>query len=193
VSSPSLRREERFRALYSETYEPVLRFTRRRLGPDRQAGADDVVAEAFLIAWRRLEDAPTREGQGLPWMYAVARNCLLNAYRSGQRQDALAVRVMTLAPPPGSADFPAAEVNLRVDLAAAWQTLTPGDQEVLALALFEDLTSRHAARVLGTTAAGYRMRLSRARRALRLSLDPRPTRSSPAANASTPILQENSR
>lgn len=192
MSSPSLTREERFRALYGETYEPVLRFVRRRLGLDRQAGADDVLAEAFLIAWRRLEDVPTREGEALPWMYAVARNCLLNAHRSGQRQDALAVRVMTLAPPPDSTDFPTAEANLRMDLAAAWQTLTAGDQEVLALALFEDLTSRHAARVLGTTAAGYRMRLSRARRALRLCLDLRPARSHTAANVSTSILQENS-
>lgn len=52
MSSPSQTREERFRALYGETYEPVLRFARRRSGPDRQAGVDDVVAEAFLIAWR---------------------------------------------------------------------------------------------------------------------------------------------
>lgn len=151
-----------------------------------------MVAEAFLIAWRRLEDIPTREGEALPWMYAVARNCLLNAHRSGQRQDALTVRVMTLAPPPDRAELPTAEVDLRMDLAVAWQTLTAGDQEVLALALLEDLSSRQAARVLGTTAAGYRMRLSRARRALRLCLDLRPPRSHIAANASTPILQENS-
>lgn len=84
-----------------------------------------------------------------------------------------------------------AEVELQIDLAAAWQTLTPPHQEVLALALFEDLTSRQAGRVLGVTAAGYRVRLSRARRALRLSLDLSPHRPPAGAQASARTLQEN--
>lgn len=184
-------RGERFRILYGETYDPVLRFVRRRLGPDRQAGIDDVVAEVFLTAWRRLEDVPTREGEALPWLYAVTRNCLLNAHRTGQRQEALAVRVATYGEFPDRDEATTAEVELQVDLAAAWQTLTAADQEVLALALFEDLTSRQAGRVLGVTAAGYRVRLSRARRALRLSLDLSPYRPSAGAQAPARTLQEN--
>lgn len=125
-------------------------------------------------------------------MYAVTRNCLLNARRSGQRQDALAIRTSALAPPPpGSADSTTVAADLRMDLAAAWHTLTDADQEVLALALFEDLDSRHAAKVLGITAAGYRMRLSRARRALRASLDLEPARRRTPDDTSTSILQEN--
>ncbi|WP_380175780.1 sigma factor-like helix-turn-helix DNA-binding protein [Kineococcus sp. DHX-1] len=58
-----------------------------------------------------------------------------------------------------------------LDLAAAWHRLAPGEQEVLALAVFEDLTSAQAALVLGTTATAHRLRLTRARRALRAHLD----------------------
>lgn len=191
VSSPSQTREQRFRVLYGETYDSVVRFARRRSGPEHQAGVDDVVADAFLVAWRRLDDVPTRGTESLAWMYAVTRNCLLNARRSGQRRDALAVRVSALEPPPDSADSTTVATDLRMDLAAAWQTLPAADQEILALALFDDLGSRDAARVLGITAASYRMRLSRARRALRVALDLDPAHRRKPGSASTSILQEN--
>ncbi|XVX20441.1 sigma factor-like helix-turn-helix DNA-binding protein [Actinomycetota bacterium] len=58
-----------------------------------------------------------------------------------------------------------------MDLAHAWRRLSPVDQEALALAVYEDLTSPQAARVLGISAAAYRLRLMRARRALRRELE----------------------
>ena len=62
-------------------------------------------------------------------------------------------------------------VALRMELVAAWQGLGADEQEALALAVFEDLTSRQAGRVLGITSAAYRLRLMRARHALRRQLD----------------------
>ena len=44
--------DERFDALYRAHYAAVLRFARRRTDP---ASAEDVAAETFAIAWRRLE------------------------------------------------------------------------------------------------------------------------------------------
>lgn len=46
---------------------------------------------------------------------------------------------------------------------------------MLALALWEDLPSPQAARVLGISATAYRLRLSRARRTLRGLLEPSQT------------------
>ncbi|EAP98487.1 Putative RNA polymerase sigma factor (ECF family) [Janibacter sp. HTCC2649] len=178
-------REQRFRALYADHYDHVLRFVARRSSP---ASAEDVVAEAFLVAWRRLDDVPTRVGEALPWLYAVARNCLLNSARAAGRQGALAVRIGDAGP--SHAHLDTDHIARRVDLATAWQRLTDAEQEVLALAIWEDLPSPAAARVLGTTAAAYRLRLSRARRALRRHLDPTdtpvPARPAPA------LLKENS-
>lgn len=62
-------------------------------------------------------------------------------------------------------------VAQRIDLAAAWRRLSETDQEALSLTVFEDLTSPQAARILGITPASYRLRLLRARRALRRQLD----------------------
>lgn len=48
--------EIRFRRVYEQTYADLLRFVQRRVHPSQ---AEDVVAETFLVAWRRLDDLPT--------------------------------------------------------------------------------------------------------------------------------------
>jgi RNA polymerase sigma-70 factor (ECF subfamily) len=159
----------RFRALYAGAYADVLRFAQRRV--DR-SHAEDVTADAFLVAWRRLDDAPSKPDDVRAWLFGIARHCLLNALRGQGRRDALAVRVAETVPYAGVADGRNDDpVALRLDLAAAWRRLGETDQEALSLTVFEDLTSPQAARVLGITAAAYRLRLLRARRALRRQLD----------------------
>jgi RNA polymerase sigma-70 factor, ECF subfamily len=77
-------------------------------------------------------------------------------------------------------------VALRVDLSAAWRGLRPEEQEVLALRVFENLTSAQAARVLGITSAAYRLRLMRVRNALRRRLErPDPESTCPTAPQET--------
>ena len=164
MSSDRNEPEARFRALFTRHHDPVLRFARRRTST---ATADDVLAETFLVAWRRLEDVPRRPDESLAWLLAVARNCLRTARRTGNRQTALAVRI---GREPGPS--PGVDSDLRVDLERAWHQLTADEQEVLALTAWDDLTSAQAGRVLGISPAGYRMRLARARRSLRRFLDP---------------------
>lgn len=172
-------RHQRFRALFDDAYADVLRFVRRRTDPGE---AEDVAAETFLVAWRRLDQVPGRPGDARAWLFGVARHCLLNARRGQIRREALAVRIADdhAAPDdPRCADVAGDLVARRLDLAAAWHRLSDAEQEVLALAIFDDLPSPQAARVLGTTAAAYRLRLSRARRALRGYLDPTPATAAP--------------
>ena len=82
--------EQRFTALFDGTYGDVLRFVRRRHGDE---GAEDVVAEAFLVAWRRLEDLPEDPGDARAWLFGIARGTLANSRRSDRRRDALGVRL----------------------------------------------------------------------------------------------------
>lgn len=158
----------RFRALYANGYSDVLRFAQRRVHPSH---AEDVAADAFLVAWRRLDDAPDKPDDVRAWLFGIARHCLLNTRRGLGRRDALAVRLSEAVPCAAAVDGPEAGlVALRLDLAAAWRQLSDIDQEALSLVVFEDLSSPQAARVLGVTAAAYRVRLLRARRALRRQL-----------------------
>jgi DNA-directed RNA polymerase specialized sigma24 family protein len=73
-------REDTFNALYDADYAAVWAYAWRR----DPGSADDVVAETFLVAWRRLEDIPTRKE--LPWLLGVARNAMANIRRGERRR-----------------------------------------------------------------------------------------------------------
>ncbi len=162
-------REGRFRALYADAYGDVLRFAQRRVHPSH---AEDVTADAFLVVWRRLDDAPNKPDDLRAWLFGIARHCLLNTRRGDGRRNALAVRVAETAPSVRLViGLDTDLIAQRIDLATAWQRLSETHQETLSLTVFDDLTSPHAAQVLGITPASYRLRLLRARRALRRQLD----------------------
>ncbi len=129
-------REERFRALFADANGDMLRFAQRRVHP---AHAEDVVAEAFLVSWRRLDDAPTMPGDLRAWLFGITRNCLLNARRGQQRQHALTVR-LTDTPTVSAVSSDQANdfVARRLDLGNAWPRLSAGDQDVLALTVIEE-------------------------------------------------------
>ena len=156
---------ERFAELYERAYLPVLKYARRRAEADV---AGDVVSEVFVVAWRRLSDVP--DADPLPWLYAVARRVLANQRRGADRGIRLAERVAASARNGlGSAD-PAETVTAGLSVAAAFGRLSPADREVLALAVWEELSPRDTARVLGCSTAAVATRLSRARRRFRTNL-----------------------
>ena len=153
-------REARFRRLCEAHTAAVLAYALRRVPRDDAA---DVVAETFLVAWRRLDEVDERSA--LPWLYAVARRVLLSQQRSTRRQRAIAERIAAVEPSAvGETSSTASGSPRLLDALAA---LSEGDREVLMLAAWEELPSGEAARVLGCSATAYRIRLHRARRRLR--------------------------
>jgi RNA polymerase sigma-70 factor (ECF subfamily) len=160
--------EQRFRAAFSDSYADVVRFARRRADPDR---AEDVAAETFLTAWRRITDLPVDPGDARAWLFGIARHCLLNDRRAERRRDGLLIRLVDLDTAPPLPDDDTDAAILRVDLAAAWGHLSATDQEVLALVVFERLTAAQVGTVLELTPGAVRVRLSRARAALRRGLE----------------------
>lgn len=180
-------REEAFRALYKSAYADLLKFVQRRT---EAANAEDVVAEAFLIVWRRFSETPKHEDDARAWIFGITRNLMLNALRGERRRQALGVRLAE-ASTLTHGDSHADSVSSRVDLGRAWELLSEVHQEALGLAIFENLTAPQAAHVLGISPVAFRLRLTRARRALRLLLDHVPRHESPAPatfpeRASTP-------
>ncbi|HEY9496666.1 MAG TPA: sigma factor-like helix-turn-helix DNA-binding protein [Intrasporangium sp.] len=158
--------EQRFTELFAETYASVLRFIQRRVHPSH---AEDIASEVFLVAWRRLADVPEDPDDARAWLFGVARLTLLSGVRGQLRQQALAVRVAEngLGQGSDSIGFDPDLVARRLDLAQAWRRLSTAHQEALSLTVWDGLDSPRAARVLGISPVAYRLRLSRARRALR--------------------------
>jgi RNA polymerase sigma-70 factor (ECF subfamily) len=154
--------EAAFRELFRATYDDLLCFVERRISP---AVADDVVAEVFLTAWRRFGDVPDARDEARAWLFTVAHNMLRNRHRSESRQRGLALRILREPDPAVGAE--ADGVAARVDLVRAWQHLSPDDQQVLTLTVFEGLTGPQAAKVLNISRPAFSLRLLRARRRLR--------------------------
>jgi RNA polymerase sigma-70 factor (ECF subfamily) len=150
--------DERFAALFERTHRPLLAYALRRVS--NPADAADVVAETFLVAWRRLDDVPPGDATR-PWLFGVARRVLANHYRGERRRDALAERLREqltdVVIEPDEADTPTL---------AAMRRLPDADQEVLRLLAWEELARDEIALVLGVSRAAVRVRLHRARRRL---------------------------
>jgi RNA polymerase sigma-70 factor (ECF subfamily) len=148
--------EARFEELYVEYYARVLAYVLRR-APAAVAG--DVVADVFLVAWRRLEHVPD---DPLPWLLGVARKTLANERRGGRRRAALLV---ALEEKRGEVD--AAPVGRQAHaLGEAVNRLGETDRELLRLVAWDGLTTREASIVLGISHAACRVRLHRLRRRL---------------------------
>lgn len=153
----------RFRALFDGHRDAVLGYALRRV--DDPADAADVVADTFLVAWRRLDDVPA--GDARPWLFSVARRVLANKRRGEQRRGALAERLgqeLAVRVPEEAADAR----NERVREAVA--RLSPDAREVLLLTCWEGLTPAQVATALGVRAVAVRSRLHRARRQLQAEL-----------------------
>lgn len=65
-----------FEALYQRYARPVFGLALRRLG-DR-GRAEDAVQETFASVWRAARSYRPERGPGAPWLYAVARNAIVD-------------------------------------------------------------------------------------------------------------------
>jgi RNA polymerase sigma-70 factor (ECF subfamily) len=160
------RPEERFDLLFREHGRDLLGYALRRVTAPEDAA--DVVAETFLVAWRRINEVPP-EPQARLWLYGVARRALANQMRSAHRRDRLSERLradLVIQLSARSEQPPAGTV-----LVEALNRLSEDDREVLRLAVWEQLDSTEVARVLGVSAVTARGRLHRARRRLRRELE----------------------
>jgi RNA polymerase sigma factor (sigma-70 family) len=159
-------RRARFRAVYEANYHRVLGYVLRRTVSLEDA--EDVVAETFLTAWRRLEQLPPGSGTR-PWLYGVARKALANHQRGELRRERLSGRLHAgsalPSPHPVDADREVARV------AAAFGRLGNDERELLALVAWEELDAGEIAVVFGCSRNAARIRLHRARRRLARELE----------------------
>jgi RNA polymerase sigma-70 factor (ECF subfamily) len=185
-------RAERFSDLYRAQYAAVLRYASRRTDPET---ARDVVADTFLVAWRRMGKVPADPSHAGPWLFGVARLVLANAERSRRRAGRVTARLgqQRLA---DHAPDTAGVVTERAILERALAGLSSSDQEALKLIGWEELNLAEAAQAMGCSRAAMAVRLHRARRRLERALTAADREdSAPAVGGGTPgqqVTQETS-
>ncbi|GAB2495248.1 RNA polymerase sigma factor [Nocardiopsis aegyptia] len=147
----------RFEELYDASYRDVLAYLLRRVQQPDQAA--DLVADVFTAVWRRIDDVPPGD-QARPWVFGVARHVLANHRRGARRVNALSARLRselreTTVTHPGDGGLG--------EIGAVFRSLSDQDQEILALAGWEEFDAGQIAVVLGCARGTARVRLHRAR------------------------------
>lgn len=151
-------------ALFEAHYDAVMRYARRRT--DQLADAEEIAAQTFVTAWRRINDVPARE-ERLYWLYGIARRVLANHRRALARRMRLQTRLRQRLSAPRHSSSAVPEVLL------AMERLSPTDQEILRLTAWEGLSHVEIGAVLGITPNAAAIRLHRARGRLRRALEDR--------------------
>jgi RNA polymerase sigma-70 factor (ECF subfamily) len=167
--------EARINDLYRDHARDILGYALRRTRDPEDAA--DVVAETFLIAWRRLGEVPL-DGDARLWLYGTARHVLANHDRGARRRDRLTERLRDELRRQLPVVHRTGEGSALLEALAG---LAEADRELLMLIGWEELTPTQAARALGISPLAARTRLHRARRRLRARLAKQSSRNPPNA------------
>jgi RNA polymerase sigma-70 factor, ECF subfamily len=147
-----------FEALYRAHVRSVLAYA---LTHTSREDAQDVVANTFLVAWRRLDAVPA---DPLPWLIGVARRVLADLRRAEVRRTSLNRRLaVNAASHPPLHDDVGVAMALRGAIGDALVQLRPQDREIVTLAAWQGFTTEQLATVLGCSKALASLRLHRAR------------------------------
>jgi len=155
--------EADFRSLYDRHYDAIHSYFVRRSGT---SSAQDLTAEVFLVAWRRIADVPRGE-ETLLWLYGVAANVAAHQRRSIARGARLETRLRSV--PTNGTTGPEPLVVRRAEydqVLAATARLRPADQEILRLAAWEELPHDQISRLLGCSVTAVDQRIHRAKKRL---------------------------
>lgn len=146
-----------FEALYQRYSRSVFGLALRRLG-DR-GRAEDAVQETFVSIWRAARTYKPERGPGAPWLYAVARNAIID--RSRARNEP-AVEV------PDEASLEAGPADRAEESWTQWrihralEELTEEEREVISLAYWSGLSQSEVADSLGIPLGTVKTRTRRA-------------------------------
>lgn len=155
--------DARFVELYQRFHRHVYGYCRRRTNADM---VDDAVADVFLTAWRKIDQAP--EGhESLPWLYGVAFRVLQSQWRGLSRRRRLNDKLASI----GAESVMAPEEYIIIGdelrmVHEALGRLKPTDREILRLTAWEELTQSDVALALGISVGAVRQRLYQARKNL---------------------------
>jgi RNA polymerase sigma-70 factor (ECF subfamily) len=161
-------RTAHFEDLFRRTRVDLLRYLTRRSGSPEEAA--DLLAETYLIAWRRFEAIPAGE-QARLWLFGAARNLLRKGASRRRTADLLNERLAgELSAAQQLAEATSEDRSQFVLKALA--ELGEQDREILTLVAWEGLQPREIACVMDMSANRVRVRLHRARAKLRRQLRP---------------------
>jgi len=165
-----------FRGLVERHSRAVFRLAYRMTRNEQDA--EDVVQEAFLRAYRRLDQFESKSQFG-SWLHRIAANCAYDLLRSRARRDE---QPLETDPEEGPSPMPAAETpapdrlvwggEVRRRVEAAMGRLSHLEKSAFVLRHYEGMTMEEIGGVLGVEKNAAKHTVFRAVRKLREALEP---------------------
>ena len=156
------------RALHAAHAGPIHAFALQATG-DRQA-AEEIVQDTFLRAWRAMDRFDPQRGDVRTWLFAIARNLVVDHYRRGRARPATPVPNERLEQPEsGVGDIERAMEVWQVTDALA--RLSAEHRDAITAIHVRGLSVAEAAERLGVPAGTVKSRVYYGLRALRLVLE----------------------
>lgn len=157
--APRHDRASAFTAVYEQNYVAVRHYVAWHCAPGE---VDDVVSDAFLVAWRRFDELDPDWTR--PWLFGVVKKVLSERRRSSQRA-ARFIDQLVATRPAATTDLDAGRLSVEdlELLKAGLQQMPVTDQEVLVLSAWYDMSADDLAVALSITKNNATVRLHRAR------------------------------
>jgi len=160
-----------FEELYTRYRRRIAAYVQGMVGD--HARAEDITQEVFISALRRMRDTE-RSIAFKPWIYEIAKNACIDAYRRSRRAEEVSLDADVLAPADygrlagaGPSPESAVEGKQRLgDLCSAFGGLSAAHHEILVLRELEGLSYREIGERMGLSRPSVESTLFRARRRL---------------------------
>lgn len=153
-----------FAARYSELYDYVYRYLYLRVN-DRET-AQDLTSKTFLTALEIKENYDPKKGTWIQWITGIAKNCLLNYWRSHKTflpLEEVILKEEDLALNNSAHDAMGQDLELKTIM----DSVSPDIRALLVLRYVDDLTYEDIAEVLNKTPAAVRKIFSRLHKQLK--------------------------
>ena len=162
-------RDARLTELFEAHASRLYAYARRHAGSDE---AEDLVADAFAVALRRLDDVPSDGAEAFAWLIGTVRKLAANQRRRRATHERHWREAVRDAWHTGHTSSPEDAVVEQERCLAALAELSATDREVLLLVAWEGLTTDQAANALGISRNAFGVRLHRARQRLQNEIHP---------------------
>ena len=166
IITSSLSDKALFGELFRRHHSAVHGYVQRRLGKDL---ADDLAADAFVIAFRSRARYESRNSSARPWLFGIANNLVRRHHRTERRMLVALAKTRTH---PVASEFERVDDRLNASaqqglLAQGLASMSKNERDVLLLHAWAELSYAEIAETLELPIGTVRSRLSRARARMR--------------------------
>ncbi len=173
IASIALRQDRRAFAQLFEYFAPRIKSFLQRSGLSEPA-AEELAQEAMLTVWRKASLFDPFTKGAAAWIFTIARNLRIDAYRRSQRapsveQSDAELEFQVDGSPQPDTQLTAAQSEMRVRAALA--QLSPDQMKVVELSFFEEKAHSEIAKALDIPLGTVKSRLRLAMERLRKLLD----------------------